>query len=85
VSSRSGFQPDEAPLTTKDPVHAAQTCSGSGYRTPLTDFNVIAAEDCRAATPSRILKDRVWTCKLDTHEAIAGVLGYEIKLVKKVE
>jgi hypothetical protein len=32
---------------------------------------------------NRILKGRVQTCKLDTLEAIAAVLGYEVKLVKK--
>ncbi len=34
------------------------------------------------ATLNRILKGRVHTCKLDTLEAIAGALGYELRLVK---
>ncbi len=58
--------------------------SGSGYRIRLTDFIVIAAAaDCTEAALNRILKGRVQTCKLDTLEAIAGALGYEVKLVKK--
>ena len=44
---------------------------------------VAAAADCTEATLNRILKGRVQTCKLDTLEAIAAALGYEVKLVKK--
>jgi len=37
--------------------------------------------------PSKLIASRfpTHTCKLDTLEAIAGALGYEVKLVKRVE
>jgi DNA-binding Xre family transcriptional regulator len=44
---------------------------------------IAAAADCTEATLNRILKGRVRTCKLDTLEAIAAALGYEVKLVQK--
>ena len=44
---------------------------------------IAAAADCTEATLNRILKGRVRTCKLDTLVAIAGALGYEVRLVKK--
>ena len=44
---------------------------------------IAAAADCTEAAPNRILKGRVQTCKLDTLEAIAAALGYEVRLVKK--
>jgi len=44
---------------------------------------IAAAADCTEVTLNRILKGRVQTCKLDTLESIAAVLGYEVKLVKK--
>jgi DNA-binding Xre family transcriptional regulator len=44
---------------------------------------IAAAADCTEATLNRILRGRVQTCKLDTLEAIAAALGYEVKLVKK--
>ena len=46
---------------------------------------VAAVADCTEATLNRILKGRVQTCKLDTLEAIAAALGYEVKLVKKAD
>jgi DNA-binding Xre family transcriptional regulator len=46
---------------------------------------IAAAADCTEATLNRILTGRMRTCKLDTLEAIAGALGYEVKLVKKGE
>jgi DNA-binding Xre family transcriptional regulator len=46
---------------------------------------IAAAANCTEATVNRILKGRVQTCRLDTLEAIAAVLGYEVKLVKKVD
>jgi DNA-binding Xre family transcriptional regulator len=44
---------------------------------------IAAAADCTEATLNRILRGRVQTCKLETLEAIAAALGYEVKLVKK--
>jgi DNA-binding Xre family transcriptional regulator len=44
---------------------------------------IAAAADCTEATLNRILNGRVQTCKLDTLEAIAEALGYEVKLVRK--
>ena len=44
---------------------------------------IAAAADCTEATLNRILRGRVRTCKLDTLEAIAAALGYEVRLVKK--
>ena len=44
---------------------------------------IAAAANCTEAALNRILKGRVQTCKLDTLEAIAAALGYEVKLVKK--
>ena len=44
---------------------------------------IAAAANCTEATVNRILKGQVQTCKLDTFEAIAAALGYEVKLVKK--
>ena len=44
---------------------------------------IAAAVDCTEATLNRSLRGRVQTCKLDTLEAIAAALGYEVKLVKK--
>ena len=46
---------------------------------------IAAAANCTEATLNRILRGRVQNCKLDTLEAIAGALGYEVKLVKKVD
>lgn len=46
---------------------------------------IAAAADCTEATLNRILRGRVQTCKLATLEAIAGSLGYEVKLVKKTD
>jgi DNA-binding Xre family transcriptional regulator len=46
---------------------------------------IAAAANCTEATLNRILNGRVRTCKLDTLEAIAAALGYEVRLVKKVE
>jgi DNA-binding Xre family transcriptional regulator len=46
---------------------------------------IAAAADCTEATLNRILNRRVHTCKLDTLEAIAAALGYEVRLVKKDE
>jgi DNA-binding Xre family transcriptional regulator len=45
---------------------------------------IAAAANCTEATLNRILRGRVQTCRLDTLEAIAAVLGYEVRLVKKV-
>jgi DNA-binding Xre family transcriptional regulator len=42
-----------------------------------------AAADCTETTLNRIMNGRVRTCKLDTLEAIAAALGYEVKLVRK--
>ena len=44
---------------------------------------IAAAANCTEATLSRILNHRVQSFKMDTLEAIAAVLGYEVKLVKK--
>ena len=44
---------------------------------------IAAAANCTEATLNRILRGRVQTCKLDTIEAIAAALGYEVKLVRK--
>ena len=44
---------------------------------------IAATANCTEATVNRILKGRVQTCKLDTLEAIAAALGYEVRLVKK--
>jgi DNA-binding Xre family transcriptional regulator len=44
---------------------------------------IAAAANCTEATLNRILRGRVRTCKLDTLEAIAAALGYEVKLVRK--
>jgi len=44
---------------------------------------IAAAANCTEATLNRILKGRVQTCRVDTLGAIAGALGYEVKLVKK--
>ncbi len=44
---------------------------------------IAAAANCTEATLNRILRGRVHTCTLDTLEAIAAALGYEVKLVKK--
>ena len=44
---------------------------------------IAAAANCTEATLNRILRGRVRTCKLDTLEAIAAALGYEVRLVKK--
>jgi DNA-binding Xre family transcriptional regulator len=44
---------------------------------------IAAAANCTEATLNRILRGRVRTCKLDTLEAIAAALGYEVKLVKR--
>jgi len=46
---------------------------------------IAAAANCPEATLNRILKGRVRTYKLDTLEAIAEALGYEVRLVKKAE
>ena len=46
---------------------------------------VAAAADCTEATLNCILKGRIQTCKLDILESIAAALGYEVKLVKKVD
>ena len=46
---------------------------------------IAAAANCTEATVNRILRGRVRTCKLDTLEAIAAALGYEVRLVKKGE
>jgi DNA-binding Xre family transcriptional regulator len=43
---------------------------------------IAAAANCTEATLNRILKGRVHTCKLDTLEAIATALGYQVRLVK---
>jgi DNA-binding Xre family transcriptional regulator len=44
---------------------------------------IAAAANCTEVTLNRILRGRVRTCKLDTLEAIAAALGYEVRLVKK--
>jgi DNA-binding Xre family transcriptional regulator len=44
---------------------------------------IAVAANCTEATLNRILRGRVRTCKLDTLEAIAAALGYEVRLVKK--
>jgi DNA-binding Xre family transcriptional regulator len=44
---------------------------------------IAAAANCTEATLNRILRGRVRTCNLDTLEAIAAALGYEVRLVKK--
>jgi DNA-binding Xre family transcriptional regulator len=44
---------------------------------------IAAAANCTEATLNRILRGRVQTCKLDTLEAIAATLGYEVRLVRK--
>jgi hypothetical protein len=46
---------------------------------------IAAAAKCTEATLNRILRGRVRTCKLDTFDAIAGALGYEVKLVRKAD
>jgi hypothetical protein len=44
---------------------------------------IATAANCTEATLNRILRGRVQTCKLNTIEAIAAALGYEVKLVKR--
>jgi DNA-binding Xre family transcriptional regulator len=44
---------------------------------------IAAAANCTEATLNRILRGRVQTCRLDTLEAIAATLGYEVRLVRK--
>jgi hypothetical protein len=44
---------------------------------------IAAAANCTEATLNRIVRGGVRTCKLDTLEAIAAVLGYEVKRVKR--
>ncbi len=44
---------------------------------------IAAAANCTEATLNRILRGRVRTFKVDTLEAIAGALGFEVRLVEK--
>jgi hypothetical protein len=44
---------------------------------------IAAAVNCTEATLNRILRDRARTCEVDTLEAIAAALGYEVRLVRK--
>ena len=44
---------------------------------------IAAAANRTEATLNRILKGRVNTWKLDTLEAIAAALGYEVQLVRR--